>query len=105
MVTTNLVWEKLKEVYDPELNFSVVDLGLIYNVEVSDSLSRAGQDVKVAMTLTTPFCPYGPALLDEMKQQISKIKGVGKIDITVVWEPPWDTGKLSPEIKAQLGMV
>lgn len=100
MINENQVWEKLKEVFDPELNFSVVDLGLIYKVKV-----QKGKDIKIDMTMTTPFCPYGPALLDEMKQKLSRLKDVGEIDIEVVWEPPWDTKKLSQEIKGQLGIV
>lgn len=100
MITDQPVWEVLKNVLDPELNFNIVDLGLVYGVE-----AKEGKDIFIKMTMTTPFCPYGPALLDEMKQQLGKIKGVGKIEIEVVWEPPWDTSKLSPEIKGALGMV
>ena len=100
MITEESVYEVLRNVLDPELNFNIVDLGLIYGVEVKE-----GKYIFIKMTMTTPFCPYGPALLDEMKQKLDKIKGVGEIKIEVVWEPPWDTKKLSPEIKGQLGIA
>lgn len=99
MITEEKVWQVLKDVFDPELNFSVVDLGLIYKVEV-----KKGQDVKIEMTMTTPFCPYGPALLDEMRQHLGKLKGVGKIDIEVVWEPPWDLERVKMKVREQLGL-
>lgn len=100
MITQEKVWEVLKNVLDPELNFNVVDLGLVYGVEVKE-----GKDIFIKMTMTTPFCPYAPALLADAKDQLSKIKDVGKIDIEVVWEPPWDASKLKAEIKGQLGIV
>ncbi|MCL5003969.1 MAG: metal-sulfur cluster assembly factor [Patescibacteria group bacterium] len=104
MVNEEQVWDVLKKVFDPELNFSVVDLGLIYKVGVGRRVNNV-QDVRIEMTMTTPFCPYGPALLDEMKQQLRKIEGLGEINIEVVWEPPWDVNKIKPEIREQLGIV
>lgn len=100
MITQEKVWDILKQVLDPELNFNVVDLGLIYGVELKD-----GKDILVKMTMTTPFCPYAPALLADAKDQLSKIKEVGQIDIEVVWEPPWSLEKIKPEIREQLGLI
>lgn len=99
MVTKEKVWEVLKNVLDPELNFNIVDLGLVYGVEVKD-----GKDIFVKMTMTTPFCPYAPALLDDAKSQLGKIEGVGSVDIEVVWDPPWSLEKVKMEIREQLGL-
>jgi len=100
MINETKVREVLKKVYDPELNFSVIDLGLVYGVEV-----KKGKDVLIKMTMTTPFCPYASALLDDAKQQLGKLPDIGQIDIEVVWEPPWDTKMMTSEIREQLGIV
>ncbi len=100
MITEQQVWEALKNVLDPELNFNIVDLGLVYGVEVKE-----GKDVFIKMTMTTPFCPYGASLLDEAKSQVSKIEGAGSVEIELVWEPAWSVEKIKPEIKEQLGLV
>lgn len=100
MINETKVREVLKKVFDPELNFSVIDLGLVYGIEV-----KSGKDVFIKMTMTTPFCPYAPALLDDAKQKLGKIQGVGQIEIEVVWEPAWDTKMMTAEIREQLGIV
>lgn len=99
MVTQEKVRQALKKVYDPELNFNVVDLGLVYGVEV-----KGGKDVNVRMTMTTPFCPYAPELLSDAKSNLAQIEGIGNYDIEVVWEPPWGVDKMKSEVRAQLGL-
>lgn len=89
----------LKKVVDPELGINVVDLGLIYRV--TEKEGRA----KVAMTATTPFCPYLPELLKEVKAAVESLKEIEKANVEVVWQPPWDLQKMSPEAKAQLGVL
>lgn len=100
MVSEQAVKKVLKQVYDPELNFNIVDLGLIYGIEVKNE-----KDVLIKMTMTTPFCPYAPALLSDAKDQLGKISGIGQVEIEVVWDPPWETSKLAPEIRAKLGIL
>jgi metal-sulfur cluster biosynthetic enzyme len=100
MIDEKQVFEALKNVFDPELNFNIVDLGLVYGAQVKD-----GKDVFVKMTMTTPFCPYGASLLDESKAQVSKITGVGKVEIELVWEPAWGLDRVKSEVKEQLGLV
>lgn len=100
MITQQQVWATLKNVLDPELGFNVVDLGLIYGVEVKD-----GQDVKIKMSLTTPFCPYGPSLLSEAKGQVSKLEGCKSVEIELVWEPAWGIERVKPEVAEQLGLA
>lgn len=100
MITHDQIVEVLKEVKDPEIMQSVWDLGLIYGVEIK------GTSVKIRMTMTTPFCPYASELLEDVKSSLrKKIAGVADVQVEVVWEPPWSLDKVSPEIKAELGIV
>jgi len=89
----------LKKVVDPELGINVVDLGLIYRV------AEKGGSATVAMTATTPFCPYLPELLKEVQAAVESLSGIKKAKVEVVWQPPWDLQKMSPEAKAQLGIL
>jgi len=100
MVSDQQVWHALKNVLDPELNFNIVDLGLVYGVEVKN-----GKDVLIKMTMTTPFCPYGASLLDDAKTQVLKLEGVGSVEIDLVWEPAWGVEKIKMEVREQLGLV
>ena len=100
MVKREEVIEVLKTVKDPEILQSVWDLGLIYDI-TSDPQGL----VKIKMTLTTPFCPYAPALIDDVKKSVHEnISGVEDVAVEVVWDPPWSLDKVSPEIKAALGL-
>ena len=96
-----MVVEALKTVVDPEIELSVTDLGLIYNVDIADE----GQSVFVRMTLTSPGCPYGPVLVSDVKRVIGHLPGVKQTDVQVVWDPPWDPKSMvSEEIKDKLGI-
>lgn len=100
MVNREQVIEVLKTVRDPEILQSVWDLGLIY--DVTTDLEGV---VKIKMTMTTPFCPYAPALLSDIKKSVSEnISGVSDVQVEVVWDPPWSLDKVSPEIKLALGL-
>ena len=79
---------------DPELFVDVWTLGLIYDVQIEQN------EVKIKLTFTSPMCPYGPQMVDELKEQI-KAKGAAKVDVEVVFEPPWQP---SEELKEMLGM-
>ncbi len=93
------ILEKLAPIQDPEIGIGIVDLGLIYNIEVNDN-----KDVKIVMTLTTPACPYGPELLTVIDKEIRDM-GAKKIDIELVWDPPWNPEEMaSEEAKDRLGI-
>jgi FeS assembly SUF system protein len=98
-VTKEQVYEALKECYDPEIPVNIVDLGLIYDVKIDD------QDVvHVTMTLTTPGCGMARNIALEAKQKAKTVSGAKDVFVTVVWDPPWDPSRISPEAKAKLGM-
>lgn len=87
MVTKEEVMGALEKVIDPEIGLSVVDMGLIYGVTVEND------EVKIKMTLTTPGCPLGAILVREVEDAVAKVAGVKKVEVKLVWDPPW-----SPEM-------
>lgn len=99
MVKKEDVIEKLKKVFDPELHINVVDLGLIYDVEVKEN------DVSILMTLTFPGCPLGSVIHKEIKEKVGSIGKIGKVDLKITFDPPWDLSKVSEEAKMQLGIL
>lgn len=98
MVEKEQVIEVLKKIQDPEIQYDIYSLGLIYNVELE------GSKVKVLMTLTSPMCPYGPALMDEVRRQVSAVDGVGEVALELTFSPPWNPEKMSEEAKIALGI-
>ena len=100
-LTADGVREALRPVVDPEIYISIVDLGLIRAVEVSED----GAKVRVVMTLTTPFCPEGPMIVEQVKQIAAALPGVRESEVELVWTPPWDPRvEASDEVKAELGI-
>jgi metal-sulfur cluster biosynthetic enzyme len=98
VATEDLVREALREnVIDPEIGVNVVDLGLVYDVKVED------QTAEITMTLTTPMCPLGPYLDQEVRSAVSEVPGVTNTKVNLVWQPPWDPSKMSEEAKLELG--
>jgi len=97
MPTVDQVRDALRAVKDPELNLNVVDLGLVYEIEVSE----AG-DVHVEMTLTSPGCPVGPEMLSDAQTVLEKLEGVKKVDVELVWEPYWTPEKMDPRVRSLL---
>ena len=89
------VIEALRQVKDPELNLDIWTLGLVYDIKIYE------RQLMIRMTFTTIFCPYGPALVADVKQQLNKISGTKKVEVQVVFEPPW---KPSEELRAMLGV-
>ncbi len=98
MVTKEQVTEVLKKVQDPEIQYDIWSLGLVYNIEIEN------RKVKILMTFTSPMCPYGPALMDDVKRQVSAIDGVGEVEIELTFSPPWGPDKISEEAKIGLGI-
>ncbi|WML45057.1 metal-sulfur cluster assembly factor [Neobacillus sp. PS3-40] len=92
------VREELKSVYDPELNINVVDLGLIYNIEVSEE-----NDVTVTMTLTTPGCPLHDSISSGVQYCVEGIEETKNVFVNTVWEPAWSPEKMTEEGKRLLG--
>jgi FeS assembly SUF system protein len=90
----------LKNIYDPEIPVNIYDLGLIYEIMVSDSA-----EVKITMTLTAPNCPVADELVENVNEEIQNVSGVKDVSITLTFEPPWDMGYLSEEARLELGML
>lgn len=98
MVSEEVVTEALKEVYDPELHYNIVDLGLVYEVDIKDG------DVHVLMTLTTPACPVGPMIMEQVREMVGIMPGVKDVDIELTFDPMWSPDLMSDEAKAGLGI-
>ena len=98
--TYDAIIDALKEIYDPEIPVNIYDLGLIYNVEVTNE----GHAV-VTMTLTTPHCPVAESMPGEVELRVGAVPGVGSAEVNLVWDPPWDPQKMSDEAKLELGML
>ncbi|MDE0736173.1 MAG: metal-sulfur cluster assembly factor [Pirellulaceae bacterium] len=102
-VSEDAVLEALKNVIDPELFVNIVDLGLIYEVNLEDGEGE-NMDVQIDMTLTSPMCPAGPQLVANSKQAVSKLEEVGEVEVKVVMDPPWTPDKMTDDARDQLGI-
>ena len=91
------VRQELRGVMDPELGISIVDLGLVYDIEVEDTLAT------VTMTLTSPGCPAGGQILMSAQNAAEAVKGVEKAEVNLVWKPFWTPDKIDPAVRAMLG--
>lgn len=99
--TKESVLEVLRPVHDPELMISIVDLGLIYDVEVSPT----GKALEIKMSLTSPGCPIGPELMAAVDHTARLVPGVEEVHVQLVWDPPWDPTKMASELaREQLGI-
>lgn len=94
----NEVEDVLRTVYDPEIPVNILDLGLIYDCHV------AGRDVQIQMTLTAPGCGMGPVLVDDIISRLKRSPQVGKVDVELVFDPPWTRERMSEEAQLQLGL-
>jgi probable FeS assembly SUF system protein SufT len=97
------VLRALKKVFDPEIPVNVVDLGLIYDLQLH-SLAAGGSTVNVQMTLTAPGCGMGQIIASDVKRRIESLPGVAEAHVEVVWEPPWNPQRISPVGRAKLGL-
>jgi metal-sulfur cluster biosynthetic enzyme len=91
------VMDVLKKCYDPEIPINLVDLGLIYGVDVADD------KVKVTMTLTAPGCPMHTTISEDVQRKLLKLEDLNEAEVEVVWEPPWNPEKMSETAKRMLG--
>jgi len=116
------IWDQLKKVYDPEIPVNIVDLGLVYSMDiekidpadtpagVTTSVSSASPaapayKVSVALTLTAPGCGMGPAIAEDAKTKVLLVPGVSEADVRITWEPPWNQSMISEEGKMKLGLI
>ncbi len=96
--TAEEVRDALKDVFDPELGYNIVDLGMVYGVQM------AGAVAMVSMTLTTPGCPASDIIQGGVRQRLEEMEGVDEVDIQLVWEPRWSPQAMSPIAKEHFGI-
>jgi metal-sulfur cluster biosynthetic enzyme len=97
-ISQEQVYSVLKKCMDPEIPVNIVDLGLIYGVNINES-----NDVDVEMTMTTRGCPLHDTLVSDVKRYIGKIDGIGNINVSIVWDPPWNIERIEPSVREKLG--
>lgn len=102
-IAEDKVREALKQVIDPELFVNIVDLGLIYDVKITEA-DEGKSNVDVEMTMTSPACPAGPQLLGQSKQVVGNLEGVGEVDVRLVMDPPWTPDRMTEDARDQLGI-
>lgn len=98
------VWTLLKTCFDPEIPVNIVDLGLIYDCQILP-MGKEDYQINVVMTLTAPACGMGPVLVSEIEDKIKEINGVSKVQVELVFDPPWDRDRMTDEAKLQLGLM
>ncbi len=97
------VFAALRQVFDPELYVNIVDLGLVYEVQVAEVGGKS--EIRVKMTMTSPACPVGPQLVQEVKDVLTGLgESVGRVEVEVVMSPPWTPDRMTEEARDELGM-
>jgi probable FeS assembly SUF system protein SufT len=99
-----MVWEQLKSCYDPEIPVNIVDLGLVYDMQIAPQPS-GGSRVDVKMTLTAPGCGMGHSIAADARRRLLALPGVEDANVELVWDPPWNPQMISPEGRERLGMA
>ena len=94
------IWDQLKTCYDPEIPVNIVELGLIYDLEIQEN-----NDVSIKMTLTAPGCGMGPVLTEEVDRKVSGLNESNNVKVELVWEPQWNRDMMSEEAQLELGML
>ena len=97
--TEDEVRKVLRQVKDPELNLSIVDLGLVYDVAIEED-----GDVEIKMSLTSPGCPSGPEIVGDTQRAVQGLDGVKNVNVEIVWEPYWTPERIDPRVRAYLGL-
>lgn len=95
-----MVVERLKTIFDPEIPVNIYDLGLIYKLEVSTAA-----DVRILMTLTAPNCPVADSLPEEVTEAVRGIPGVNSVEVNITFDPPWSEENLTDEARLELGLL
>jgi|TARA_B110001454_G_C12687767_1_gene420948 FeS assembly SUF system protein len=91
--------EEVRKIYDPEIPVNIYELGLIYDIKIENN-----NTAKVKMTLTSPNCPVAESLPKEVEDSIMQVKGIEKVDLDLVWDPPWDKDMMSEAAKLELNL-
>jgi len=102
-LSEDLIREELKKVIDPELFVNIVDLGLIYNVNLVP-VEEGKSNVKIDMTMTSPMCPAGPQMIANSKQVLTQLPKVGEVEVKIVLDPPWTPDRMTEDARDQLGI-
>ncbi|MDB9853871.1 putative Fe-S cluster assembly protein SufT [Candidatus Marinimicrobia bacterium] len=97
------IWDQLKTCYDPEIPVNIVELGLIYDLNIEGP--EQNKKVVIKMTLTAPGCGMGPVIAEEVDRKINAVNGVESVSVDLVWEPMWNRDMMSEEAKLELGML
>jgi len=97
VLSEEIVRSALRGVKDPELDLNIVDLGLVYGIEVADG------EVRIEMTLTSPGCPAGPMITNDAYRVVRGLEGVKDVNIDIVWEPYWTPERIDPKVRALMG--
>lgn len=97
-MTSDTVKRALRGVKDPELGLNIVDIGLVYDVAVSDD-----GDAHIQMTLTSPGCPAGAEIVQDVRNVVGDLEGIESVEVELVWEPFWTPDKMDPRVKAFMG--
>lgn len=97
MIDADAVRKALRQVKDPEIGLNIIDLGLVYDVEVEDG------EVHIKMTLTSPGCPVGPQIMGDADQAARMLDGVTGVEVELVWEPFWTPERIDPKVRAFMG--
>ena len=98
-----LVWDQLKTCYDPEIPVNIVELGLIYDLNIKNE-EDGEKNISIMMTLTAPGCGMGPVIADEVERKVSALNSVKSVKVELVWEPQWNQGMMSEAAQLELGM-
>jgi metal-sulfur cluster biosynthetic enzyme len=98
MPTAEAIRKAIRAVKDPELNLNIVDIGLVYEVDIDDQGA-----VHIQMTLTSPGCPAGAQIIDDVKRVVGDMEGVTSVEVELVWDPYWTPEKMDPRVRTFLG--
>jgi metal-sulfur cluster biosynthetic enzyme len=96
--TPELARKALRAVKDPELGLNIIDIGLVYDIAISDDGAA-----KVQMTLTSPGCPAGADIMDDVRRTLEDLEGITSVELQLVWEPYWTPERMDPRVRAFLG--
>ena len=98
------VWNQLKTCYDPEIPVNIVDLGLVYNCQLTPVEQKNSYRADLKMTLTAPGCGMGPSMAEDVRKKLVSIEEIEEANVELVWDPPWDRSMLSEEARLKLGL-
>ena len=101
-IAEDTIREALKQVIDPELFVNIIDLGLVYGVNVEEAEGKS--NINIEMTLTSPACPAGPQLVGQSKDVLTRLEGAGAVDVKLVMSPPWTPDRMTEDARDQLGI-